>query len=592
MTMQQQPEDSSLGLYELFLAAMDDVNDDASDGASFTKLATLLSDAPQIQDQYVDFMQIQAGLRQSPATNTESLPDTEMIMRDILESEEVIQQQRRQEQEQEFAKAVDRAAAAMIDKLRQDRQTRNTDKPQKPLRLENYLQLGTIAAMILVALAIIWRGSQTAETPRPAKVLARITGVENAQWGNTAVPYHIGQDIFAQTLNLQTGLAELTFSSGAKVILEAPAEITLSESKEILLHQGKVAVNASGTAVGFAVNTENARVVDLSTEFGIGVNAFGETDIQVYQGQVELIPGWEQNTFNAGSKPRINLIKGQARRVNRDRSTREIIHNDVAFVREEEFQSRQKARQGESYHRWRAWSYQIRRDPDLVVYYPFERNALEPQTLFNYAAETAGRMNGAIFTGKTATGDNWVPGRWPDKPALHFDRARENRVVAPADMDFCLRGDITISVWLRCPEQEKIGHIISNRQLREVNYQLAFARQLNLHFIRYDEASAGKRAYSPELPVLTDEWHLLAVTYNNREVIFYLDGKRFQEVPYVFNDAPPVKADLYIGDIENIIPEADILRFNGDMDEIAIFRRILRPEEIHRMYEAGKPDKS
>ncbi|MBN2211168.1 MAG: sigma-70 family RNA polymerase sigma factor [Sedimentisphaerales bacterium] len=457
-------------------------------------------------------------------------------------------------------------------------------------RQELFRGLLRIAAVVLVATAIIWLDRMLYRKEAP-EILARLTGVDNSQWAGTPAPLTLGCDLMAGPLELQKGLAEITFANGAKVILEAPTRIYLNKDDELYLEKGKITATASGSAVGFAVNTDNARVVDLGTEFGVSAVTGGATDVQVYRGEVALISDWEKNSFQADDKTSMKLPAGQARRINADHTVVEIKHNELAFVRPEEFSVRQQAQCGDAYARWRTWSYMVRRDPDLVVYYPFEQNLSEPETLYNHAAATSGRLNGAIYSENAPAVSRWVPGRWPDmKKGLHFERDRKQPVIVPADADFCLRGDITIAVWLRCPEMEKIGHIISNRHLREVNYQVAFSRQKNLHFIRYNEASAGNRAYSRELPDLTDEWHLLAFTYNNREVTFYLDGETFQEVPYGFNYSPPVLADLIIGDVEENIAEADILRFNGDMDEIAVFQRILSSEEIRTMYMAGKPD--
>lgn len=450
-----------------------------------------------------------------------------------------------------------------------------------------------MAAMVLVAAAIILLDRQLYRQEKP-EVLARLTGVDSCRWLGALTPLTSGSNLTAGPLELQQGLAELTFANGAKVILEAPARILLQKSNEIYLEHGKIAVVASGSAIGFAVNTDSSRVVDVGTEFGVAAAAGGETDVQVYQGEVALIPDWKKDSFKADEKLRVKLAKGQARRVHIDHSVVEISHNDLAFVRQEEFALRQRAKNGDAYARWRAWSYQLRRDPSLVVYYPFERNDLEPGTLFNQAAGTFGQMNGKLTTGEEfGAPPVWTEGRWPGKSALRFDRDKGSQVVTPADMDFCLTGDITIAVWAQSPGNRG-GHILSNRDGFDVNYQVAWGRvsptRSRLQFARYVTEEKGK-AYTQKNLRLSEEWHLFVFTYDNNIARFYVDGELFESLPYEYSASKPVLTDLIIGAVPDSVPkDYSESRFNGLMDEIAIFRRILTPEEIQAMYNVGKPE--
>jgi hypothetical protein len=54
------------------------------------------------------------------------------------------------------------------------------------------------------------------------------------------------------------------------------------------LTRGRISAVAAGAAHGFVVQTPNARVTDLGTEFGVGVTLAGATEVDVFQGQVQV----------------------------------------------------------------------------------------------------------------------------------------------------------------------------------------------------------------------------------------------------------------------------------------------------------------
>ncbi len=80
--------------------------------------------------------------------------------------------------------------------------------------------------------------------------------------------FHAGQQ-----LNLTAGLAELTFTSGAKIILHAPVQFTATTALGGDLQFGRIAAKVPHEAAGFTVNTLAGKVVDLGTEFGVSVGA-------------------------------------------------------------------------------------------------------------------------------------------------------------------------------------------------------------------------------------------------------------------------------------------------------------------------------
>jgi hypothetical protein len=89
-------------------------------------------------------------------------------------------------------------------------------------------------------------------------------------------------------LRLAEGLATITFDNGARVMLEAPADLELVSAKRCVLHQGMLVARVSPAAIGFTVETSAAKLVDLGTEFGVSASPAGETQVQVIEGIVDV----------------------------------------------------------------------------------------------------------------------------------------------------------------------------------------------------------------------------------------------------------------------------------------------------------------
>ena len=89
-------------------------------------------------------------------------------------------------------------------------------------------------------------------------------------------------------LHLEVGLARLDFRGGATVTLQGPAEFEILSADRTILNSGILTASIPESAVGFEVITPAIDVVDLGTAFGVSVGADGETDVCVFEGEVEV----------------------------------------------------------------------------------------------------------------------------------------------------------------------------------------------------------------------------------------------------------------------------------------------------------------
>ncbi|MCB1230712.1 MAG: FecR domain-containing protein [Verrucomicrobiae bacterium] len=89
-------------------------------------------------------------------------------------------------------------------------------------------------------------------------------------------------------LTLKSGVAEVTFNSGARVFLQGPAVFEVERPNRAFLESGRLTAEVPKPATGFVINTPRVNVVDLGTRFGLSVEKSGDTEVHVMQGVVEV----------------------------------------------------------------------------------------------------------------------------------------------------------------------------------------------------------------------------------------------------------------------------------------------------------------
>ena len=119
---------------------------------------------------------------------------------------------------------------------------------------------------------------------RPFAEVAHVIGAYRAD----GVTYKTGETVEPGILSLSRGLLRLDFSNGARVTVQGPAELEVFDQGRVLLHKGLVTATIPESAVGFVVDTVAAHVVDLGTSFGVSVSENGQTEVCVFDGEVEV----------------------------------------------------------------------------------------------------------------------------------------------------------------------------------------------------------------------------------------------------------------------------------------------------------------
>jgi ferric-dicitrate binding protein FerR (iron transport regulator) len=182
-----------------------------------------------------------------------------------------------------------------------------------------------LAASLLVAASILTAGYFAS---RPA-IVAQLTEAQNCQWEGDS--WAVGALLRGgQPLHLKSGRAKLTFTSGAQLVLDAPATVELRTELAADLSAGRVGALVPTQAIGFTVATPIAKFVDLGTEFTLALEPNNSCELQVFDGLVELqLPSHaeraaEQLRISEGSAVRFDADSFDVRSIPYDEEQRII----------------------------------------------------------------------------------------------------------------------------------------------------------------------------------------------------------------------------------------------------------------------------
>jgi len=148
-----------------------------------------------------------------------------------------------------------------------------------------------LAATLLLALTawlVLPRIAEWRERGRP-EVVAHLVRTRQADWaeGNSA-PREYADLRSGQRLDLRAGLAEIVLQSGARLILDGPVAIELTDRNHAFLHNGRITAWVPPEAAGFTVDTPSVVLIDLGTEFGVMVDRLGVIEVQVFAGTIQV----------------------------------------------------------------------------------------------------------------------------------------------------------------------------------------------------------------------------------------------------------------------------------------------------------------
>ena len=475
--------------------------------------------------------------------------------------------------------------------------------------------------------------------------VGRITNMIDVQWADVQTATVHGANVFpGRKFALSSGLMEITYQSGAKVVLQGPCTFeaqsrdggflsfgkltarlekkqsaisgqqsepaaSMANHKSEIRNQKSLASSPQPLAPNsnpqslisnpslapsslvprpsslFAIRTPTAIITDLGTEFGVEVAKTGQTTSHVFCGSIEVQP---TNGKKACGK-KIILIADQSAQIATDSGgnepkSRRIKIDPAVFVRVERLPEIAAEQKLKPFRRWETYSRGLRSDPSLLAYYDFQRNDDAPTVLPNVADNADHALDGRI------TGAPWAIGRMYGKQALAFDGA-DSRV----EINLARRSDdLTLAAWIQI---DSLGNELNSLLMSDTPKQPGsvswYIQSEDRHSFFNIFGARGPWRFSPEFTFMQfHRWMHLAVVFDHKavRVRFHKDGRLINE--YVPQGIAPVRigpARIGHGNVVSYSNAAKDGGFSGRIDELAIFGRALSAKEIQAMFEAEKP---
>jgi hypothetical protein len=256
------------------------------------RLQEALAADPKAIDYYQNCVDINVGLLKIQPILDDSL-EMNMCLEEMAQYEKMAQVIK----QEKLCPVSERLPIKMAPVAVQNRQTS---------RVSLYVAIVSTAAMVLMMVYVHLN-------PRPAQQqVAVLSDTMNAEWFNPEHARRKGDRLMTgQGAEVLTaGVLKLLYDDGVEVVIEAPAEYELLTSTEIALHRGRLFAAVSEAGKGFTVRTQNSRIIDLGTEFGVEATSRGDTELHVFKGRTTLIAG-----FSKKEKELVEVSAEQARRV-------------------------------------------------------------------------------------------------------------------------------------------------------------------------------------------------------------------------------------------------------------------------------------
>ena len=466
-------------------------------------------------------------------------------------------------------------------------------------------------------------------------VVGRITGLVDVVWSDDPrfmPPLGYALVSIGRRYEIASGLVEITYDSGAKVVLEGPCEYEVDSATGGYLPVGKLIarVEAKGGESGnrgvgesgsrenrsgdstppaplFAIRTPSAVVTDLGTKFGVIVGDDGDTATHVIEGRVELRVLDDDRPENQA----IRIAAGESVHVERPAKDAE---NNLAAV------ARGKANAGlfpvspnkskaavkdprfEKFRRWQAFGEQLLKRDDLVAYYDFQPDRKDLSILRNRVPSSKhGRIENA----------RWAPGRFLGKYALHYNNSKS---VVHVDLSG-LEGSrqLTFAAWVRCDEwPEQLSCILAADakpimpRPGAVVWTINKRGGMSLFFdidkqqkveIAADVLHAKKgqwnRGVAKVARVEKGRWKMVAISCNldTTEASVYYGDNRWKHVFLLstpFSESLTFYGGPYsIGNWHRDMDMDDSL--HGSIGALMVFRTALSPDEMDRLRRDSDP---
>lgn len=341
-----------------------------------------------------------------------------------------------------------------------------------------------------------------------SRVVAQLTRLHNTQWAKGQPPLARGAQLeVGRQLSLASGLVELTYENGARLIVEGPAVLRITGRNAAHLEHGRTVARVGDESTGFCLATELLRVVDLGTEFGVVLHEQGNGEVVVFQGEVEV----QTNQSNARHR---RLFAG------------EQLHFDAAgkFI-----DGVLLASGSDSDKLVRIMPGRGGIDDDAT--YEEIIAAIAPVAWYRMERDNGGQIvdasghgnHGRIIATSTVDHDFWQPGFAGDSLSLRGPSFGDYAIVSSYPQ--AKRGQLTVAAWVyaeRKPAWASVAKNWGEGALGQFHFGLT-ADGNNLSIYVQDAEAHTISAIDPE-PFPVGEWQHVAFVCTGKYVRLYRNG--------------------------------------------------------------------
>lgn len=176
---------------------------------------------------------------------------------------------------------------------------------EKTLRFPNWmLAMGALAAAACLVFSLfVFLSGEKPVALQPmvsTPIEVEVTGLHGVEWEKDLPSVLPNGKLAAERVVTRSGFLELTYASGVRVTLQGPTDFTVKGTASGALTHGKLVANVPPGAEGFTVDYGTGRVVDLGTEFGLGIDG-GKVELAVFDGSVKIdLPDGTSRTVSQG----------------------------------------------------------------------------------------------------------------------------------------------------------------------------------------------------------------------------------------------------------------------------------------------------
>ncbi|HUR57477.1 MAG TPA: LamG-like jellyroll fold domain-containing protein [Opitutaceae bacterium] len=442
----------------------------------------------------------------------------------------------------------------------------------------------TLAAAAAIAFAFwsIGRPPAAPDAPRTvgrSEFVARLTGAKELTWAAGTPALQPGAHLRrGQRLELQGGFAEITFDSGARVVVEGVASLDVNSAWDATLRRGTLKATVPPEAVGFRVSNPMVDVVDLGTEFTMIADGSGAAEVLVLKGEVEAAPrvAPEQNPI---------LLREKESRRFAPSGVSEIADSEKKFALFAQPLALDRFSPGINYVHWpldEAQGDAAQAEVAGVDMHAADAGLTIADAAQPTVAHTEGRYGGA----------------------LHFDGQLYARAKVPGMSGSSPR---TVAFWVRVPDDAQPADtwmVAWGTKLRSLGYrpvQISWNRRPGEGALGALRADFGGGHAVGTTSLRDGKWHHVAVYFamgDGRDgvpqVKLYVDGRLESSaiVPGTVR-APGGTGDMAVTDVVwlgyRLTGKMEGRRFRGDLDELFIADRALEPNEIVALMRDNRP---